>query len=331
METRPLGKDGPEVPIICFGAWPIGGGMGSVPESQAVAAVQTAVDAGMTFIDTAESYRTSESILGKALRGRRHEAFLATKLSGDHSPDHLASAIEDSLRALETDHVDLYQLHGPRPETPIEETMERLLRLRDSGKIRYIGLSNFSAEQTREALRYGPVHSSQPRYNMLYRGAEDSVLPCCLDNGVGVIPHSVLAKGLLTGRYRPDHQFAEDDERRGRSGFSDESGRAAFEVTERLKAWAADSGRDLVQLAIAWTLAHPGRHLQHSRGQVPGAGPAQRRGGKLAPERLRPQRDRRHSGRPQGPLRRYTSTLSWYRPKRWRIMSQASRTPWRMP
>ncbi len=257
METRTLGKDGPEVPIICFGAWPIGGGMGSVPESQAVAAVQTAVDAGMTFIDTAESYRTSESLIGKALRGRRHEVFLATKLSGDHSPDHLASAIENSLRALETDHVDLYQLHGPRPETPIEETMEHLLRLRDSGKIRYIGLSNFSAEQTREALRYGPVHSSQPRYNMLYRGAEDSVLPCCLDNGVGVIPHSVLAKGLLTGRYRPDHQFAEDDERRGRSGFSDEIGRVAFEVTERLKAWAADSGRDLVQLAIAWTLAHP--------------------------------------------------------------------------
>jgi len=157
---------------------------------------------------------------------------------------------------MDTDYVDLYQLHSPKSE-PIEETMGQLVRLRDAGKIRYIGISNFSAEQTREALEFGPIHSSQPRYNMLYRQAEKSVLPFCLESGIGVMPHSVLAKGLLTGRYRPAHEFPEDDERRGRIGFYGDSLQATFEVTERLKAWAEDHGRDLVQLAIAWTLAHP--------------------------------------------------------------------------
>ena len=198
--------------------------------------------------------------------------------------------------------------------------MERLLRLRDSGKVRYIGLSNFSAEQTREALRYGPIHSSQPRCNLLYRGAEESVLPCCLDNGVGVIPHSVTGQGATDGKIpRRDHQFAEDDERRGRSGFSDETGRAAFEVTEEVEGMGRRQRAGPGPAGHRMDPGAPGRHVQHRRGQVPGAGPAQRRGGKLAPVRLRPQPDRRHSGRAQGPLRRYTSTLSWYGPKLWRI------------
>jgi aryl-alcohol dehydrogenase-like predicted oxidoreductase len=231
--------------------------MGGVSEQQAIATVQAAVDAGMTFIDTAESYRTSESLIGKALRGRRHEVFLATKLSGDHSPGHMARAIENSLKALGTDYVDLYQLHGPQPKWPIGQTMQDLFRLRDAGKIRYIGISNFSAEQTLEALKHGPIHSSQPRYSMLFRDAEESVLPCCLENGIGVIPHSVLAKGLLTGRYRPGHDFPSDDERSSSPHFGEETFSRAFEITERLKQWAADHGRDLVQLAIAWTLAHP--------------------------------------------------------------------------
>lgn len=256
METRPLGKNGPQVAKICFGAYPIGGDLGAIPESQAIATVQVAVDAGMTFIDTAEGYGTSESLVGKALQGRRRDVFLATKLSGDHSSEHLARAIESSLRALDTDYIDLYQLHSPRSE-PIEETMGHLTRLRDAGTIRYIGVSNFSADQTREALKFGPVHSSQPMYNLLHREAEESVLPFCLENGVGVIPHSVLAKGRLTGRYRPGHEFPEGDNRRGRDGFYGEIFQATCEVTEQLKAWAADHGRDMVQLAIAWTLAQP--------------------------------------------------------------------------
>ena len=165
-------------------------------------------------------------------------------------------AVDNSLRALGTDYIDLYQLHSPQPRWPIEETMAGLLKLRDQGKIRYIGISNFSAQQTLEAIKYGPIHSSQPRYNMIWREAEESVLPCCLENGVGVIPHSVLAKGLLGGKHVPGHQFAPDDERRRFNFFQGETFEMIHRVTERLCAWAEDHGRDIVQLAIAWTLAN---------------------------------------------------------------------------
>jgi aryl-alcohol dehydrogenase-like predicted oxidoreductase len=232
--------------------------MGTVADQQAIATVQTAVDAGMTFIDTAESYRTSEELIGRAIVGRRNEIFLATKLSGsDHSREHIDRAIENSLKTMGTDHVDLYQLHSPQPQWPIEETMSNLLRLRDQGKIRFIGISNYSAEQTVEAVQYGPIHSSQPRYHMFGREPEESILPACLENGIGVIPHSVLAKGLLTGRYSPGHVFPPDDERHTAAAFSGSTGEGALEIAERLQGWARDHGRDLVQLAIAWTLAHP--------------------------------------------------------------------------
>ncbi len=157
MKTKALGKDGPQVSIICFGAWPIGGGLGSVPEEQGIAAVHAALDVGMTFIDTAEGYQTSESALGKALKGRRHEAFLATKLSGsDHSVAHMNAAIDNSLLELGTDHIDLYQLHSAQPQWSIADTMAGLMRLREQGKIRYIGVSNFSPEQTKEAMEFCP-------------------------------------------------------------------------------------------------------------------------------------------------------------------------------
>ena len=258
MQTRVLGKDGPEVPVVCLGGVPIAGGMGSVPEEQAIATVQAAIDAGMGFIDTAEAYWSSESLIGKAIKGRRHQVFLATKVSGDdHSPEHLARALENSLRALGADYIDLYQLHRYSPTWPIGPTMENLVRLRDSGKIRYTGISNFTAEQTLEALTYGPVYSSQPRYNMLYREAESSVLPCCLQNGVGVIPHSTLAKGLLSGKYRPGHRPGPDDSRNEVDAFIGETFERVSRITDRLSEWASAHGRDLVQLAIAWTLAHP--------------------------------------------------------------------------
>lgn len=258
MDTRMLGKDGPMVSVICFGAWPIGGGLGSVPEAQCIAAVHAALEAGMTFIDTAEGYQTSESVLGKALAGRRHQAFLATKLTGsDHSFKHMNNALENSLRTLGTDYIDLYQLHSPQPQWPIEDTMAGLMRLRELGKIRYIGVSNFSPEQTSEAMSFGPIHSSQPRYNMLWRDSEADVLPFCLANGIGVIPHSVLCKGMLTGNHRPGHQFAPDDERTRFNFFQGEYFQRIYDVVQGLTQWAQDHGRDMVQLAIAWTLANP--------------------------------------------------------------------------
>ena len=258
MNKRELGRNGPEVSVIGFGAWPIGGGLGNVPEEQGIAAVEAAIETGMTFIDTAEGYQTSETVVGKAIRGRRDEVFLATKLSGsDHSAEHMTSAIEASLRTLGADYIDLYQLHSPSPSWPIAETMENLVKLRDAGKIRYIGVSNFSPEQTEEAMQYATVHSSQPRYNMMWRELEGDVLPFCLENGIGVIPHSVLSKGVLGGKHKPGHRFAQDDERRLFNFFRGDLFEQAYGVAQRLDEWARDQGRDIVQLAIAWVLANP--------------------------------------------------------------------------
>ena len=258
MEKRQLGRDGPDVSVIAFGAWPIGGGLGNVPQEQGIATVKAALDVGMTFIDTAEGYQTSEIVVGKAIRGRRDEVFLATKLSGnDHSARHMTSAVETSLRVLGTDYIDLYQLHSPSAQWPIADTMGNLARLRDAGKIRYIGVSNFSVGETREAMRHGTVHSSQPRYNMMWRNLEKDVLPHCLQNGIGVIPHSVLCKGILGGKHKPGHSFAPDDERRLFNFFRGELFEKTYAVAQRLDAWARDQGRDIVQLAIAWTLANP--------------------------------------------------------------------------
>ena len=257
MRTRKLGKDGPEVPVICFGAWPIGGGMGDVDERQAIAATHASIDSGVTFIDTAESYRTSEGILGRALEGRRGDVFLATKLSGDHSVEHIRKAMANSLKALRTDYVDLYQIHGPKPEWPIEDTMGELVRFRDEGKARYLGVSNFSAEQTEEALQHGSINSSQPRFNMIQSDARENLLPYCLERGIGVIAHSPLAKGLLTGKYRAGHEFPEGDERHDHKNYPTPVMDRAFAVADSLRGWASDHGRSLADLAIAWTLAHP--------------------------------------------------------------------------
>ena len=247
MQLRELGEGGPRVSAVCLGTWPIGGGMGAMEERQAVATIQAALDAGVTFIDTAEGYRDSEAVVGRALRGRRDETFLATKLSGDHSKEHIAEAMDSSLRQLQTDRVDLYQIHSPKPQWPIEDTMGELLKLRDAGKIRYIGVSNFSAEQTREAQTHGPVASSQPHYSILFREAEDSILPYCRENGIGVMAYAPLGRGLLTGKYGLDHRFSADDTRHDHYAFSAENRRRAQAITGALRGWVAARGRDLAQ------------------------------------------------------------------------------------
>ena len=257
MRLKRMGTDGPEVPVVCFGTWPLGGAYGGYEESRAISTMQAAMDAGLTFIDTAEGYMNAEAIIGKSIKGRRDELFIATKVSGDdHSTGHIHEALNNSLRLMGTDHVDLYQLHRAT-DRPIEDTMADLLRLRDDGKIRYIGISNFSAEEIDEAAGFGRIHSGQPRYNMLFREVEDDLLPAYQRNGIGVMAHSVLAKGLLGGRYKPGDTFPLEDERSGWPAFKGESFRRTYEVTQRLQAWAKDRGRDIVQLAIAWPIAHP--------------------------------------------------------------------------
>ena len=257
MRLKRMGVDGPEVPVVCFGTWPLGGAYGGYEESGAISTMHAAMDAGLTFIDTAEGYMNAEAIIGKSIKGRRDELFIATKVSGDdHSTEHIHEALNNSLRLMGTDRVDLYQLHRAT-ERPIEDTMADLLKLKDDGKIRYIGISNFSAEEIDEAAGFGRIHSGQPRYNMLFREVEDDLLPAYQRNGIGVMAHSVLAKGLLGGRYKPGDTFPLEDERSGWPAFKGESFQRTYEVTQRLQGWAKDRGRDIVQLAIAWPVAHP--------------------------------------------------------------------------
>ena len=256
METRILGKSDLVVSTVCFGAWPIGGGMGKVDPQKAIKTIHAAIDSGISFIDTAEGYQTSESVLGQALKSRRDSVILATKLSGpDHSESHIREALENSLFALKTDYIDLYQLHTPQPKWPIENTMKVLNELIGEGKIRHIGLSNFTSEQTHEAMAFGSIVSSQPRYNLLFR-QEDPTLAFCEKSEIGVIPHSVLAKGLLGGSYKPGHIFDSDDERRLFNFFQGDLFQAIYKVTQNLEEWSKNYGRDLIQLAIAWTLAN---------------------------------------------------------------------------
>lgn len=259
LGVRHPGGQGPEVPVIGLGAWPIGGGMGVLDEQQSIRTVRAAIDNGITLLDTAQAYRTSETTLGRALAdGYRDRCFLATKVSGDYTRAGVRAAIENSLQALDVDCVDLYQMHSWSGDgVPIEETMEEMLRLQSEGKTRWLGVSNFNAAQMAQALQVAPIVSSQPRYNMIDREIEAQDLPWCQTNGIGNLAHSPLAKGLLTGKYRPGHTFPRDDERSGFERFQGDALARYCALTDKLTTVAADKGITMVQLAIAWCLRQP--------------------------------------------------------------------------
>ncbi|MBV9545222.1 MAG: aldo/keto reductase [Chloroflexi bacterium] len=262
VEHRQLGRDGPAVPVIGFGAWPIGGGMGSIDQASAVRTLHHAFEHGVTLIDTAEAYRGSEEIVGRAVAewppGRREKLFIATKVRGDDlSAAHIATAVEQSLRALRIERIDLLQAHSWDPQHPIEESMRTFERLVGDGKVRYIGVSNFSAEQMDAAWQVHAFQALQPRYNVFDREVETSILPYCLKRGIGVLAHSPLAKGLLTGKYSAEHVFAADDERSQMSRFQGHDFRTALQRSAALERWARERGHTVLELAIAWVLAHP--------------------------------------------------------------------------
>jgi aryl-alcohol dehydrogenase-like predicted oxidoreductase len=255
MLHRQLGKDGPQVSVLGLGTWPLGGGMGQVDERTAIATVHAAIDSGITLIDTAQAYRTSETTIGKALIGNiRERCFLATKVSGDYSRAGIRAAMENSLRALDVDYVDLYQLHWWDAKYPIEESMDEMARLQAEGKTRYVGVSNFDAGQMRQALEVARFHSNQPAYNMFDRHVESEDVSFCEREGISILAHSPLAKGLLTGKYEPGHQFAANDERSEFPRFQGETFARYLATAERLREVAQAKGLGLIQLAIAWVL-----------------------------------------------------------------------------
>jgi aryl-alcohol dehydrogenase-like predicted oxidoreductase len=261
MQQRQLGRDGPRVPVIGFGAWPIGGGMGTIDERQAIRTLHHAFDNGVTLVDTAEAYRSSEEVIGRALKqwsGSRDRLFLATKVRGDDlSAVHVVEAVERSLRVLGVETIDLLQAHAWDAHHPIEETMRAFEGLVQTGKVRFVGVSNFDVAQMQAAWNQLPFQSLQPAYNLFDRGIETAILPYCERQGIGVLAHSPLAKGLLSGRYRAGHVFPPDDERSRMERFQGEAFRQAVARGDALNAWAQRRGHSLLELAIAWVLAHP--------------------------------------------------------------------------
>jgi aryl-alcohol dehydrogenase-like predicted oxidoreductase len=273
METRQLGKDGPSLTAIGLGTWAIGGpwmyGLGPSDDGESVAAIHRALDLGVGWIDTAPSYGLghAEELVGRALQGRRERVFVATKCgmvwddrqnvrihAGARS---IRAEIEQSLARLGTDHVDLYQIHWPDPETPVEESWSEMAKLREEGKVRHIGVSNFGVDLLDRCEKIAHVEAAQTLYNMLERDAERDVLPWCEAYGTGVLAYSPMQSGLLTGAFDPK-KLARDDARRRSAKLSAPRLAAAARLCEALRPMARKHGKTVGQLAVAWVLARPG-------------------------------------------------------------------------
>src|ERR1700683_5244033 len=253
---------------------------GGTDVQRAVRSIQASLDAGVNFIDTAPAYGLglSERVVGEAIRGRRDKVILATKCGlvwhttkGRFFADQNGSSIhrylgaesiryevEQSLRRLETDYIDLYLTHWQDPTTAIRETMSTLLDLKKEGKIRAIGVSNCTVDQLRQYRSVGPVDAAQENYSMLPRELERESLPYCTRNNIAVLAYSPLGNGLLTGKVGPDRIFPEDDLRRHNPMFSRESRVRVREMLDRMQPVAREYSFTEGQLVIAWTLAQPG-------------------------------------------------------------------------
>jgi aryl-alcohol dehydrogenase-like predicted oxidoreductase len=278
MEMRTLGRTGVQVSPLCLGAMMFGA-WGNTDHEDSVRIIHTALDAGINFVDTADVYSQGESeeIVGKALAGgRREHVVLATKAHGPMGEDPnqrgnsrrwLVQEVESSLRRLQTDWIDLYQIHRPAPDTDVEETLDALTDLQRAGKIRYFGSSTFPASQIVQAQwaardrRSGRFVTEQPPYSLLVRGIETEVLPVCQQYGMGTLVWSPLAGGWLSGRWRKG-QDAPESSRAGRMGarydLSDPVNQRKLDAADALAGLAEQHGMSLVELAIAFTLRHPG-------------------------------------------------------------------------
>ncbi|MBI4666671.1 MAG: aldo/keto reductase [Nitrospinae bacterium] len=275
METRQLaGGSKISVTPLTLGTWRIGGAPFWAPQDSeiSVQAIQTAIGAGINCIDTAPVYGMglAEELIGKAIAGRRDKVVLATKcglkwkdatiggIYKDLTPQSITQELEDSLKRLGTDRVEIYQIHWPDPATPIADTMNALIKMKEQGKILEIGVSNFTLEQLQEAIGIAPIACVQPKYNVLEREIEADLLPFCAQNHIGVLAYSPLASGVLSGKYGKDTKF--DDWRDGKNFgiFRPETFVKGMDQVERLKEVAEDYGMTLPQLAIRWLVEQKG-------------------------------------------------------------------------
>jgi aryl-alcohol dehydrogenase-like predicted oxidoreductase len=270
METRQLGRVGPEVSAIGLGCMPMSGTYGSTADEDGIAAIHRALDVGITLLDTADAYGAghNEELVGRAIKDRRDEVVLATKfgiVAGpdgnpvgiDGSPDYVRRACENSLRRLGVETIDLYQQHRVDTEVPIEETIGAVAELVDAGKVRFIGLSEANPPDIRRAAAVHPITSLQSEYSLLERGVENEVLPLCEELGIGFLPFAPLLRGILAGSLTETSELEEGDFRAdGRfPRVSPEFRDANVALADGVKAIAAERDASPSQVALAWLLA----------------------------------------------------------------------------
>ncbi len=260
MEKRRLGDSDLHVSVVGMGCWQLDTGHWGSTEAEVIAAVHAALDCGINLFDTAEGYGRgrSEQILGKALADRRDEALIATKISaGNLAVEQIRPHCEASLARLGTDYIDLYQIHWPTRQVPMDRSMAELVKLQKEGKVRHIGVSNFNCQQMDLVRSGGNIVSLQPPFSLLWREIEGEILPYCRQHNIGVLPYSPLAQGLLTGRYNRQNRPAPDEGRNVLFQIPEAYERCVGAV-EQMKPIADAQGVALSQLAIQWVLSTEG-------------------------------------------------------------------------
>jgi aryl-alcohol dehydrogenase-like predicted oxidoreductase len=269
MKYNRLGQTDLFISAVGLGGWPFGGGYdwGELNEKDATLAVETALEQGINWVDTAPVYGNgaSESFLGKVLRGKREKILLATKCGlvkngswTDHdlSPNAIRKQLEDSLLRLQTDFIDLYQIHYPDPKVPLQETLKELVRLKEAGKVRHIGVSNFTAEELLTATNLTEIAAVQNEYSLLHPQKGNQVFSVCRERGVGFIGYGTLCGGILSGKYKKEPNLRRAD---ARNYFYKSYRGAAFDeaqqVVKRIKTMAKHKGVSPAEVAIGWALS----------------------------------------------------------------------------
>jgi aryl-alcohol dehydrogenase-like predicted oxidoreductase len=267
MQLRSLGKSDLKISPILMGTWQAGKEMWvGIDDTQTTSAIRAAFEAGITTFDTAETYGKghSERVLGAAVSDFRDRVILATKVFPNHlRAEQVIEACHRSLKNLKTDVIDLYQIHWPAGSfrtkaVPIAETMGAFNQLKEEGKIRAIGVSNFSRRQLEEASQYGRIDSLQPPYSLFWRHIENDVRPYCVGNEITILAYSSMAQGLLTGKFATDHKFQKGDHRAGNRLFKPENFQRVHQALDRLRPLAEEKKVSLGQLALAWVISHAG-------------------------------------------------------------------------
>ena len=264
MKFRKLGQSDLNCSVIGLGTWGMAGSFwGKVDDDQSIATIRAGLEAGINLIDTAPVYGDghSEEVVGRALEGlKREDIVLATKCGRfTCETEKIRQELETSLKRLKTDYIDLYQVHWPDDKVPFEETFGELENMRKQGKIRYIGVSNFSVEQTEEASKYCQIVSTQPQYSLLVREIEKDILPYCVQKNIGILSYGSIGAGALTGKFKEKPVFKEDDERASfYTFFQEQNWPKTKQMIDTLEEIAASHGKPTVHAAINWVLKQKG-------------------------------------------------------------------------